>query len=104
MGAPHGRQLSSGDESGSFFSSYGASWGGLFVTLPENTDWEHFQIAIAYQVCELRLTGGNQQYRPVAGTVLIDSIGLGDTLVPYQYCQGTSMAAPLHSGGSRCAR
>lgn len=80
------------------FSAYGDSWGGGFGVLPDNTDWEHFQIALLYQLFDIQMEGGERVIAPVEGSVLIDSIGLGSDLTPYRYLQGTSMAGPAVSG------
>lgn len=88
-------QLDAGQNS---FSAYGDSWGGFYVELPDNVDWESFQLRVGVALYAFDMTGGPTVTELVAGNVLVDSIGLGSTLVPYQYCQGTSMAGPAVTG------
>ena len=59
-------------------------------------DWEHFQLQITFVVVSVSTTGGVQtpEQTPVPCTILLDIIGLGSDVVPYQYEQGTSMATP----------
>lgn len=81
------------------FGLGGDSWSGFFVELPSNTDWEHFHVQLAYAISGFSMVGGAQQMSGyVAGNVIVDSIGLGSTLVPYAYSQGTSMASPAVAG------
>ena len=80
------------------FSAMGDAWGGYYVELPEDTDWSKFQLMIVCSTYELDMTGGARNRAPAAGTVFVDSIALGSTLVPYAYEQGTSMACPAVSG------
>ena len=87
--------LDAGDNS---FSAFGDAWGGFYVELPDDVDWRSFQINVGFTLAAFDMTGGQQHASPVAGEVLIDSIGLGSDLVPYQYNQGTSMAAPAVTG------
>lgn len=78
------------------FDAWSDGWGGFYLELPETTDWDEFQIGFFYIMnsCESTTESG----APAAGTVVVDSIGLGSTLVPYTYLAGTSMAAPAVSG------
>ncbi|WP_162610973.1 S8 family serine peptidase [Gordonibacter sp. An230] len=88
-------------QAGSSFGLGGDSWNGLSVELPEDTDWSHFRIKIFYALLEFSMTGGVQAVGgPAAGTLVIDSIGLGSDLVPYAYMQGTSMACPAVAGAA----
>lgn len=82
------------------FGIGGGCWSGQYVELPENTDFEDFRLVIYYMNTQVSILGGQQDYSPVDGTIYIDSIGLGSDLVPYQYSQGTSMAAPAVSGAA----
>lgn len=65
-------------------------------------DWEHFQLQITFVVVPVSMTGGVQtsEQTPVPCTILLDSIGLGSDMVPYQYDQGTSMATPAVTGAA----
>lgn len=65
-------------------------------------DWEHFQLQITFVVVPVSTTGGVQtpDQTPVPCTILLDSIGLGSDVVPYQYEQGTSMATPAVTGAA----
>lgn len=65
-------------------------------------DWEHFQLQITFVVVPVSTTGGVQtpEQTPVPCTILLDSIGLGSDVVPYQYEQGTSMATPAVTGAA----
>lgn len=65
-------------------------------------DWEHFQLQITFMVVPVSTTGGVQTWEqtPVPCTILLDSIGLGSDVVPYQYEQGTSMATPAVTGAA----
>lgn len=65
-------------------------------------DWEHFQLQITFMVVPVSTTGGVQtpEQTPVPCTILLDSIGLGSDVVPYQYEQGTSMATPAVTGAA----
>ena len=80
------------------FSMSGDAWSGFYVELPANTDWAHFQIKIAYNISDATLIGGSLVGELQAGTLCVDSIGLGSTRVPYEYMQGTSMACPNVTG------
>ena len=80
------------------FRAVDASWGGWYVELPENTDYEQFKITLYYANDTFSMTGGVQTVTPADGTVLFDSIGIGDGLSPYASMQGTSMAAPVVTG------
>lgn len=89
------------EQPGSSFGIGSGSWNGLSAQLPDNTDWEHFQIKVRYKLSAFSMTGGVQvKGDPVAGTLVIDSIGLGSDLVPYTYEQGTSMASPAVAGAA----
>ena len=86
---------------GSSFGIGGDSWSGFTAKLPEDVDWEQFQIQIDYKVIEMSMQGGaHQTGSPVPATLTIDSIGLGSDLVPYGYQQGTSMASPAVAGAA----
>lgn len=74
------------------------SWGGFYAELPEYTDYENFQITIYYINQAYSMLGGHAMITPTDGTVLIDSIALGDDLTPHTFMQGTSMAAPVVTG------
>ena len=82
----------------SSFRAADAAWGGCCIELPENTDYEHFQIILYYANNTYSMVGGEQTVAPADGTLLFDSIGIGDGLSPYAYLQGTSMAAPVVTG------
>ena len=83
------------------FGIGGDSWGGFYAELPENTDWENFKLAAVCGVLEFDMTGGVRTIGSLqAGTVYVDSIGLGSDLVPYAYEQGTSMASPAVAGAA----
>lgn len=83
------------------FGYGGDSWAGLSGRLPDNVDWEHFQVSIIYRIVEFSAVGGvDQAGDPVAGTLVVDSIGLGNHLAPYAYLQGTSMACPAVAGAA----
>ena len=89
------------EQPGSSFGIGSGSWSGLSAQLPDNTDWEHFQIKARYKVFAFSMTGGVRvNGGPVAGTFVIDSVGLGSDLVPYTYEQGTSMASPAVAGAA----
>lgn len=82
----------------SSFRAVNASWGGCHLALPGSTDYEHFQIYLYYANQSYSMLGGEASLAPADGTVLIDSIGIGDGESPYAYAQGTSMAAPVATG------
>ena len=65
-------------------------------------DWENFQLQITFVVVPVSTTGGVQtpEQTPAPCTILLDSIGLGSDVVPYQYEQGTSMATPAVTGAA----
>lgn len=65
-------------------------------------DWERFQLQITFMVVPVSTTGGVQtpEQTPVSCAILLDSIGLGSDVVPYQYEQGTSMATPAVTGAA----
>lgn len=86
------------DAGSNSFSAFGDAWGGFYVELPDNVDWRNFQLRVGYVLAAFDMTGGERHTSPVAGEVLIDSIGLGSDRVPYQYNQGTSMAGPAVAG------
>lgn len=86
------------DVTNNAFSAFGGSWGGFYITLPDDTDWASFQIKLMYSLKSIDMTGGERVTQPVEGDVLIDSIGMGSVLVPFQYQQGTSMAGPAVTG------
>lgn len=76
----------------------GSAWDGYYIELPADTDFAHFQIRLSYTLESIVETGNAEVRAPAEGRVLIDSIGLGDTLIPYTYKRGTSMACPAISG------
>lgn len=88
------------------FGSGGDMWSGFYVDLsqiPEGYEitWDSFRIQIRYATAEFSSVGGVQNMSNIQdGTVLIDSIGLGSDLVPYQYLHGTSMATPAVAGAA----
>ena len=88
------------------FGSGGDMWSGFYVDLsqiPEGYEitWDSFRILIQYATMEFSSVGGVQNISNIQdGTVLIDSIGLGSDLVPYQYLHGTSMATPAVAGAA----
>lgn len=65
-------------------------------------DWENFRLQITFVVFPVSMTGGVQTWEqtPIPCTILLDSIGLGSDVVPYQYEQGTSMATPAVTGAA----
>lgn len=84
----------------SSFGLGGGGWSGFYIELPEDTDFEDFRLLLFYQNLEVSILGGERSAAPTDGTVFIDSIGLGSELVPYDYEQGTSMAAPAVAGAA----
>ena len=88
------------------FGTGGDMWSGFYVDLsqvPEGYEitWDSFRILIQYATVEFSAVGGVQDLSNIQdGTVLIDSIGLGSDLVPYQYLHGTSMATPAVTGAA----
>lgn len=88
-------------QAGSRFGIGGDSWHGMSIKLPDNTAWDQFRVILSMQVVEFTMVGGVQKAgEPVAGTVVVDSIGLGSDCVPYAYEQGTSMASPAVAGAA----
>lgn len=88
------------DEGGSFGFG-GDSWAGLSGQLPDDVDWEHFQVTMSYAIAEYSMIGGAGSMGAFSpGTLTVDSIGVGSDLVPYTYMQGTSMASPAVAGGA----
>lgn len=88
-----------GDPSGGFGAA-NTAWGGGYYVLPEDTDFEHFQIALLCTNRSVSLVGGQSSSQPSDATIYLDSIGLGNTLLPYAYLQGTSMASPVAAGAA----
>lgn len=83
------------------FGYGGDSWAGFSGQLPDDVDWKQFQIKIRYAIAEYSTVGGADNMGPrTAGTLAVDSIGLGSDLVPYTYLQGTSMASPAVAGAA----
>ena len=83
------------------FGIGGDSWSGFYAELPENTDWENFSLGVMGGVVSFDMTGGVRTIGGLqAGTMYVDSIGLGSDLVPYAYEQGTSMASPAVAGAA----
>lgn len=83
------------------FGFDGGSWAGMSGRLPDNVDWEHFQVKICYVTIECSMVGGTLNLGArLPGTLVVDSIGLGSDPVPYAYMQGTSMACPAVAGGA----
>ena len=80
------------------FGSANTAWGGGYYVLPDNTDFENFQIMLLCCSRSVDLLGGESSSQPSDATIYIDSIGLGSTLQPYAYLQGTSMASPVTAG------
>lgn len=72
--------------------SLAGSWGAAAYTLPDNTDYDSFQIRIA--TVRVLPDGATS----VPGDVYIDNLGLGDTAAAYEYMNGTSMATPAVTG------
>lgn len=104
-----GTALPLSDTADSFFALDG-SWGGATYRLPETVasadgvehevDYEHFTLMMAGNCLDFDTTAGEREATPTAGDVYVDSIGIGSTLSPYKYDQGTSMAAPEVTGGA----
>lgn len=65
-------------------------------------DWKNFQLQLIGAVVDFSMVGGVgvTSGAPVPATIVLDSIGLGNDLVPYAYRQGTSMACPAVSGAA----
>ena len=63
------------------------------ITVPENADFEHFQMKI--EISALAVTF---EELPKSVTVCLDSIGLGYGTHPYCIQSGTSMATPVTAG------
>lgn len=88
------------------FGTGGDMWTGFYVDLsqvPEGYEvaWDSFRIQLQYATAEFSAVGGAQDTSNLLdGTVLVDSIGLGNHLVPYQYQHGTSMATPAVAGAA----
>ena len=97
---------------GSFGVNVGGSvWSGFCVDLEAfseslassgyTIDWASFKIQIQYAAAQANNVGGIADNSTlIDASVLIDSIGLGNDKVPYQYQQGTSMAAPAVAGAA----
>lgn len=75
----------------SFSSS--KSWGNVFCELPENTDWNNFQITLAVNVIdhEKEITFDDFD-------LYLDNMIMGSNCYPYTYSSGTSMAGPMVTG------
>lgn len=86
-----------GDATGGFGATH-SSWGGGYYQLPDNTDYENFQIGLIYCSKSVSLVGGESSAVSKDATIYFDSIGLGSGMVPYAYLQGTSMASPVAAG------
>ena len=102
IGAEGGSEWASlTEQPGSSFGIGSGSWNGLSAQLPDNTDWEHFQIKVRYKILAFSMTGGVRvKGDPVAGILAIDSIGFGSDLLQYTDEQGTSMASPAVAGAA----
>lgn len=72
--------------------SLSGSWAPAAYTLPDNTDYDSFQIRIA--TVRVLPDGATS----VPGDVYIDNLGLGDETAAYDYMSGTSMATPAVTG------
>lgn len=88
------------------FGFGGDMWSGFYVDLSQvpqgyEITWDSFRILLQYATAEFSAVGGVQDTSNLLdGTVLVDSIGLGSDLVPYQYQYGTSMATPAVAGAA----
>ena len=85
---------------GNAFGMFGEGWSGCWIPLGENIAWDQFRIVIMYRNFASTYTGGELVDTPAAGSILLDSIGIGynSGLVPYGYKDGTSMATPTTTG------
>ena len=64
-------------------------------------DWDDFRLQLTCVAVGFSMTGGiSATSAPVPCDIAIDSIALGNDLVPYQYDQGTSMASPAVAGAA----
>lgn len=64
-------------------------------------DWDDFRLQLTCVAVGFSMTGGiGATSAPVPCDIAIDSIALGNDLVPYQYDQGTSMASPAVAGAA----
>lgn len=93
------------------FMATDGSWGGMTFKLPDSAvdpasgaeltiDYSNFRLMLMGSCMEVDLTAGQSKTTPVEGDVLVDSIGIGSTTVPYAYTQGTSMATPEVTGSA----
>lgn len=82
------------------FGFGGDGWAGQYVELPDNTDFSDFHVVLYFQNLQVSALGGQQEGVPANGVIYVDGIGLGSDLVPYDYEQGTSMAAPAVTGAA----
>lgn len=105
-----GKQVAMLSQVANSFMAVDGSWGGMTFKLPDSVvgadgiereiDYENFQLIITGACMDVDMTAGKRLISPIGESVLIDSIGIGSTTVPYAYTQGTSMAAPEVTGAA----
>lgn len=66
--------------------------------LPENTDYKNFQLCLTLKGVDMVFPNGHGEYVYQDGPVFIDNLGVGSTILAYNYSDGTSMATPMITG------
>ena len=75
-------------------------WAAFSGELPVNTDYDHFKVEISLKTGKINAHHGSLQAALAAGTVVLDSFGIGNDAQPYIYMDGTSMACPSAAGAA----
>ncbi|QCT73167.1 S8 family serine peptidase [Eubacterium maltosivorans] len=81
-------------------SGVNGGWAAFSGELPANTDYDHFTVEIGLKTGKVNAHHGSMQLTLAAGTVVLDSFGIGSDAQPYTYMDGTSMACPAAAGAA----
>lgn len=80
------------------------TWMNYSAALPEDTDYESFQMKVLFVFRDITFLpdSSNPSMTPSSGTVYADAMGIGDAskMLPFDYMNGTSMAAPAAAGAA----
>lgn len=85
-------------------SALDGTWMNYNAALPEDTDYKNFQMKVLFVFRDIVFLpdSSNPSVTPNSGTVYADAMGIGDAskMLPFDYKNGTSMAAPAAAGAA----
>lgn len=85
-------------------SALDGTWMNYNAVLPEDTDYENFQMLVMFAFRDITFLpdSSDPSVTPNSGTVYADAMGIGDAskMLPFDYKNGTSMATPAAAGAA----